>query len=584
VSLLFILALLGIVVLIPLLPAPKTAEYPYSQFLQQVDSGRISRAVITGAMLSADGPDDAHYLVRLPRSTRDLEARLLANGVEVTYAKATDQGDGGNLLVWLLPLILVGGVIWFMSGGGQAGQVFSFGESRAQSYIPSVKRVTMRDVAGMPEVKEELQEVIDFLKSPDRYREMGARIPKGVLLWGPPGTGKTLLARAVAGEAGVSFMSISGSDFVELFAGVGASRVRDLFGKARKSAPCILFIDEIDAVGRRRGVSVTSGNEEREQTLNQLLVEMDGFDTGDGIIMIAATNRSDILDPALLRPGRFDRQIAVDLPDRQGRREILGVHAQEKPMAADVDLDRIASMTIGFAGADLANLLNEAALLAARWRRPAITMDELGAAYERIQAGGPARPRAMAADERWRVAVHEAGHAVVSRHLDHADPIAKVTIIPRGKALGYVLYQPREDKALYTRSELIDRIAALLGGRAAEEALLDEMGSGAADDLERATDLARKMVTGLGMSRELGPVAVDPDGSDQTARVVDEAVRSLVMEAYGRARMQVASHRESLNRVARALIARESLDGAEVERLFCLESAEGVDNSAVSAL
>ncbi|HYF80887.1 MAG TPA: ATP-dependent zinc metalloprotease FtsH, partial [Symbiobacteriaceae bacterium] len=483
-----------------------------------------------------------------------------------------------------LPIAVVGGIIWLMNGqqnsSGGAGQVFSFGQSRARLYAPGEKPVTMRDVAGIPEAKEELWEVVDFLRSPDRYRELGARIPKGVMLYGPPGTGKTLLARAVAGEAGVPFFSISGSDFVEIFAGVGASRVRDLFVKARKYAPCIIFVDEIDAVGRQRGVSMSGGSDEREQTLNQLLVEMDGFDTAEHIIVMAATNRLDILDGALLRPGRFDRQISVDPPDRLGRKEILQVHALGKPLAADVDLDRIAAMTTGFTGADLANLLNEAALLSARRRHQAIGMGEIRQAYERVVTGGPAQRKTLAPDEKVRIAYHEAGHAVVSRQLTYVDPIEKVTIVPRGRALGYVMYQPQEDKNLHTRTEITDRIVSLLGGRAAEEALLGEVSTGAADDLERATALARRMVTDLGMSPELGPVKLKldpapvfgsmgaPPVSDRTAVVIDEVVRQLVTEAYAKALALVREKRLELDRVANALLEQESLDGHEVESLL----------------
>ncbi|MDF2629004.1 MAG: ATP-dependent metalloprotease FtsH [Symbiobacteriaceae bacterium] len=585
ITILFIVGLLGLLILAPLAAADPLPEKGYSQFLADVADGRVQGATISGGTLTADYRDDVRYKVTMPGDGAGALSVLTANNVEVTYAHQSQVGWLPLLLSVALPIAVVAGIVWLMNGqqnSGGAGQVFSFGQSRARLYAPGEKIVTMRDVAGIPEAKEELWEVVDFLRSPDRYRELGARIPKGVMLYGPPGTGKTLLARAVAGEAGVPFFSISGSDFVEIFAGVGASRVRDLFVKARKHAPCIIFVDEIDAVGRQRGVSMSGGSDEREQTLNQLLVEMDGFDTAEHIIVMAATNRLDILDGALLRPGRFDRQISVDPPDRIGRKEILQVHAHGKPLADDVDLDRVAGMTTGFTGADLANLLNEAALLAARRRHPAIGMEEIRQAYERVVTGGLAQRKTLAADEKVRIAYHEAGHAVVSRQLTHVDPIEKVTIVPRGRALGYVMYQPQEDKNLHSRTEIMDRIVSLLGGRAAEQVLLGEVSTGAADDLERATGLARRMVTDLGMSPELGPVKLKVDPmpvfgamstppiSDRTAVVIDEVVRQLVTDAYDRALALVREKRPELERVANALLEKESLDGREVENLLAM--------------
>jgi cell division protease FtsH len=582
-TILFVVGLLGLLILAPLFASQPLPPRAYTEFRQDVLAGRVQRVQLSGNSLVAHYENAQKFQVVLPRADSGLETFLLANGVGLEFTQASGISWWSVGLSVLFPLLVLGGIVWLMQGqgsGGGAGQVFSFGQSRARLYSPGDRPVTMQDVAGLPEAKEELWEVVDFLRSPERYRELGARIPKGVILWGPPGTGKTLLARAVAGEAGVPFFSISGSDFVEMFAGVGAARVRDLFAKARKYAPCILFVDEIDAVGRQRGASLSGGSDEREQTLNMLLVEMDGFDTKENIIVMAATNRLDVLDGALLRPGRFDRQICVDPPDRLGRKEILEVHAKGKPLADDVDLERVAAITAGFTGADLANLLNEAALLSARHRHPAIGMGEIRSAFERVVAGGPASKRTLAPEERLRIAFHEAGHAVVSRKLTYGDPIEKITIVPRGRALGYVMYQPTEDKTLYSRTEIVDRIVSLLGGRAAEEVLLGEVSTGASDDLERATGLARRMVTELGMHDTIGPVSTRMDPvplygamsakpvSDRTAVVVDEAVRHLISQAYAKALALVNQHRADLQRVAHALLEHESLDGQELERLL----------------
>jgi cell division protease FtsH len=582
--LLLMVGLLGLVFLAPWFLTPPSPEQSYSQFYQAVAEGRVKSASIAGRTVTAEDSDGSRFRVTLPGNASELQALMLAQGVRVEFSGTGRESGMSGLFGWLIPIAVIGGLLWLMGGHSTsgAGQLFSFGESPARAYAPGSKRVTMRDVAGMPEVKEELSEVVDFLRNPERYLALGARIPKGVLLWGPPGTGKTLLAKAVAGEAGVPFYAISGSEFVEMFAGVGAARVRDLFAKARRHAPCIIFVDEIDAVGRQRGASLGGGSDEREQTLNQLLVEMDGFSTAEGVIVIAATNRLDILDQAILRPGRFDRQIGVDPPDRQGRGDILAVHMIGKPLEESVDLDQIAGMTVGFTGADLANLANEAALLSARRRRRAIGLAELRGAYERVVAGGPSLRRVMGAPERLRVAFHEAGHAVVSHHLTHGDRIAKVSILPRGRAMGYVLYDPGEEQNFHSRSQLAERLVALLGGRAAEDVLLGEVSSGAADDLERATTLARRMVTVLGMWPQIGPVSVSegegtaamvgPDSgtliSQRMATAVDEGVRTLMLGAYERAVGLVQEHRVQLERLAQALLEHESLEGEAVLQML----------------
>lgn len=583
-----VLALLvGLVVLMivgPTLYGRPADEIPYSTFLEDVRAGRISAARISGDVVVG-----TYGLTQEKKQTRVLDPDFLRTemrnrGVQVDLAPAQGRPWWAGLLTGLLPAGLLIGYLWFMTRqSGANNQVFQFGRSRARLYGRGENRVTMKDVAGLPEAKEELQEVIDFLRHPDRYVQLGARIPKGVLLEGVPGTGKTLLAKAVAGEAGVPFYSISGSDFVELFAGVGAARVRDLFERAKQTPPCIIFIDEIDAVGRHRGIGLGGANDEREQTLNQMLVEMDGFGVNEGIIIMAATNRADVLDPALLRPGRFDRTIHIDPPDRQGREEILAVHARGKRLEADVRLDEIAGLTVGFTGADLANLLNEAALLTARRRKTGIGMAEVENAFERIITGGPERRRVISPTERERVAFHEAGHALVSRKLPNADPIQKVSIIPRGRAGGYVLFRPSEDKHMRSRAEILDYITGILAGRAAEEVVLGHVSNGAANDLERATDLARRMVTEWGMSPEVGPILVGAGGptlplfgmntagagfSERTASAVDTAVRKLINEGYSRAVAVIRQHRDALERVARALLEQETLSASELDGLL----------------
>lgn len=487
----------------------------------------------------------------------------------------------------ILMLVMLG-IVWFIfiqqsQGGGGGKGVMNFGKSRAKLVNNDKKKVTFNDVAGADEEKQELEEVVDFLKQPRKYIELGARIPKGVLLVGPPGTGKTLLAKAVAGEAGVPFFSISGSDFVEMFVGVGASRVRDLFDNAKKNAPCIVFIDEIDAVGRQRGAGLGGGHDEREQTLNQLLVEMDGFGTNEGIIVIAATNRPDILDPALLRPGRFDRQIVVNAPDVKGREEILKVHARNKPLDETVNLNIIAKRTPGFSGADLENLMNEAALLTVRKNKKLIGMEELEEAITRVIAGPEKKSRVMSEKERRLTAYHEAGHAVVMKLLPNADPVHQISIIPRGRAGGYTLALPEEDKHYASKTELQEEIVGLLGGRVAEKIVLNDISTGAKNDIERATNIARKMVTEYGMSDVLGPIefgsghdevflgrdfAKSRNYSEEVAALIDKEIKTIIHEAYERAEKLLRENINKLHRVAEALLEKEKLEAEEFETIF----------------
>ncbi len=491
----------------------------------------------------------------------------------------------------LLPyaiIIVLFGLFWFFfmqqaQGGGGGNRVMSFGKSRAKVHTDERKRTTFQDVAGADEEKEELKEIVDFLKSPRKYIELGARIPKGVLLVGPPGTGKTLLAKAVAGEAGVPFFTISGSDFVEMFVGVGASRVRDLFDQAKKNAPCIVFIDEIDAVGRHRGAGLGGGHDEREQTLNQLLVEMDGFSDNEGIIILAATNRPDILDPALLRPGRFDRRVLVGVPDVKGREEIIKVHSRGKPLSTEVDIKVLAKRTPGFTGADLENMMNEAAILVARRSGKQIEMQDLEEAITRVIAGPEKRSRVITEKDKRLVAYHEAGHAVVAKLLPNADPVHEISIIPRGMAGGYTLTLPEQDKYYVSKSEMMDEITQLLGGRVAEALVLNDISTGASNDIERASNMARKMVTEYGMSENLGPItyggkheevflgrdfSTHRNYSEHVASAIDNEVRNIIQTAYSKAEQLLSSHIEGLHRVAEALLDREKLDMEEFEQLF----------------
>jgi cell division protease FtsH len=513
----------------------------------------------------------------------DLVKELQAAGVE--YSGTRPSALSQFLLAWVLPIIVMMG-LWSLLArrmGAASEGILGIGKSRAKLIVDKNTGVTFADVAGCEEAKQELKEVVDFLKNPKDYRALGAKIPKGALLVGPPGTGKTLLARAVAGEAGVPFFSMSGADFVEMFVGVGAARVRDLFKQAKEHAPCIIFIDELDAIGRQRGVHVGAVNDEREQTLNALLVEMDGFEANTGVIILAATNRPEVLDRALLRPGRFDRQVVVDAPDLDGRDAILTVHARGKKLAADVDLRRIAAGTAGFSGADLANVLNEAAILTARRKAKEITQRDLEEAVEKVVAGPERRSRRLNADEKRRVAYHEVGHALVAAHSPHSDPVHKISIVPRGRAaLGYTMQLPNEDQFLLTRSELLDRIRGLLGGRAAEETIFGEVSTGAQNDLERATAFARQMVAMYGMSERVGlancaqrqaqflagpEFQLQRDCSEQTAREIDEEVKKLLDRCYAEAKEMLASHRDQLEKVTAELLARETLDGPEFYKL-----------------
>ncbi|MDJ0953403.1 MAG: ATP-dependent zinc metalloprotease FtsH [Acidimicrobiia bacterium] len=515
----------------------------------------------------------------------ELTALIEESGLEDFTVNAENPSALSWFLTTIFPYLLIFGVFIFflmqMQGGGN--RVMQFGKAKAKQVNKDAPKVTFKDVAGANEAVEELEEIKDFLSSPGKFRAIGAKIPKGVLLYGPPGTGKTLLARAVAGEAGVPFFSISGSDFVEMFVGVGASRVRDLFEQAKQSGPAIVFIDEIDAVGRHRGAGLGGGHDEREQTLNQLLVELDGFDVNTGVIVIAATNRPDILDPALLRPGRFDRQVVVDRPDLKGREQILEVHAKGKPLDEDIDLEALARQTPGFTGADLANLINEAALLAARRDKKLIGMSELEEAIDRVIAGPERKSRVMSEEERKITAYHEGGHALVGFALPNLDPIHKVTIIPRGRAGGYTLALPVEDKSYARRSELVDQLAYALGGRTAEEQVFGDPSTGASNDIEKATDLARKMVMEYGMSDRLGPLRYGrPDSqvflgrdytrgqemSDDVASAIDDEIRMLINQAHEEARSIITTHREALDRVAEVLLERETIDAEEIAEVF----------------
>ncbi len=547
----------------------------------KIDSVTIDGVELQGKFNKANG--DASFTSTIPQNDPDLFKDLKANDVNVTM-----KNPQGN--VWLqaafnfLPFVVLFGFIIFMMRQMQSGgnKAMSFGKNRARLLSMQQKKITFKDVAGVEEAKEELKEIIEFLREAQKFQRLGGRIPKGVLMVGPPGTGKTLLARAVAGEANVPFFSISGSDFVEMFVGVGASRVRDLFEQGKKNAPCIIFIDEIDAVGRHRGAGLGGGHDEREQTLNQLLVEMDGFESNDGVILIAATNRPDVLDPALLRPGRFDRRVIVDRPDIRGREEVLRVHAKKVPLAEDVNLAVLARGTPGFTGADLANMVNEAALTAARFNRKAVHMFDFEVAKDKVLMGAERKSMLLSEDDKRDTAYHEAGHVLVAAKRDHSDPLHKVTIIPRGMALGVTMHLPEEDKHTVTRDYLNTQLAILMGGRCAEEIFMDRMTTGAGNDIVRATELARKMVCEYGMS-ELGPLTYGKkeqevflgrdlgqarDYSDDTAQQIDKAVRRLVDEGYASAYSILDQNREVMHAMAAALLDRETLDAAEIELLI----------------
>jgi cell division protease FtsH len=531
-----------------------------------------------------------HYAT--DQAEANVEQTMLEHNVNFD-SKGTGSSPWWSILTSLLPFVLLFGFWIFLMNQVQGGgsKVMSFGKSRAKRMTPDSPKIGFKDVAGVDEAVEELQEIKEFLENPKKFQALGARIPKGVLLYGPPGTGKTLLARAVAGEAGVPFFSISGSDFVEMFVGVGASRVRDLFEQAKQANPCIIFMDEIDAVGRHRGAGLGGGHDEREQTLNQLLVEMDGFELKDNIILIAATNRPDILDPALLRPGRFDRQIVVDRPDRNGRRKILEVHSKGKPLASEIDLDTLAAGTPGFTGADLANLVNEAALLAARRGKKVIEQEELEEGIMRVIAGPEKKTRLFTEEERRITAYHELGHAIVGYYLDQESDVHKISIIGRGQALGYTISLPREDRYLTTKKNLMANLAMTLGGRAAEEIVFNEVTTGAANDLEKVTHTAKQMVMRFGMSEKLGPrvlgrghdqpflgreLGAEPDYSEEVAREIDDEIRRIIEEAHSTAQQVLRDRMDQLHRISTILIERETIDKDQFERLLAGEAEESV--------
>jgi len=581
-------------------PGTKTKAYSGpSSFLEDVSKGNVEKVVQQGDTLTVDLTSSAggaanapEYTVTVPnvltQVSQDIATAAKDNGKappQFDPKPAPDTSWIGLLLTGLLPLLVIGGFIFFMmrQAQGTNNQALSFGKSRARMFLGNKTVVTFSDVAGVDEAKTELQEVVEFLKYPEKFNSLGARIPRGVLLVGPPGTGKTLMARAVAGEAGVPFFSISGSEFVEMFVGVGASRVRDLFDQAKRNSPCIVFVDEIDAVGRQRGAGLGGSHDEREQTLNQILVEMDGFDTNTNVIVIAATNRPDVLDPALLRPGRFDRQVILDRPDMKGRVAILKVHTKGKPLDKGIAIEDVARQSPGFSGADLANLVNEAAILSARRNKKVIGMSEFQEALERIVAGPERKSRVISDEEKQIIAYHEGGHAVVQRVLPKCDPVNKVTIVSRGMALGYTMALPMEDRYLQSKTEFEDKIAGMLGGNASERMIFGDTTTGSSNDIEKATDLARRMVTEFGMSDKLGPLSFGKrdeliflgreigeqrNYSDEVAKTIDEEVRAIIDKAYDRASEVLEANRDRLERLAAKLIAEETVDAEEFERLF----------------
>ncbi len=565
----------------------------YSEFLSNLEHNRIKKVIITQDTIIGIFEDGNKFTTYIPNDP-ELIKLLKQKEVDIEVKPPSEPPWWLRFLTSIFPTLLFIGfwIIWFQQMQGGGGKVMSFAKSKAKLVSGDKKKVTFKDVAGIDEAKEEVVEIVEFLKNPHKFIRLGAKIPKGILLYGPPGSGKTLLARAIAGEADVPFFSISGSDFVEMFVGVGAARVRDLFEQAKKNAPCIVFIDEIDAVGRQRGAGLGGGHDEREQTLNQLLVEMDGFDQSKGIILIAATNRPDVLDPALLRPGRFDRHIVVDRPDILGREEILKIHVRGKPLADDVDLKVIARRTPGFVGSDLANLVNEAAILASRKNKTKIEMEDFEEAIDRVIAGPERKSRIISEREKKIIAFHEAGHALVAKMLPNTDPVHKVSIIPRGMgALGYTLQLPTEDKYIVTKSELLEKLSVLLGGRVAEEFEFSEMSTGAQNDLERATNIAREMVTRYGMS-SLGPItlgkkheqvflgrdiAEDRNYSDAIAFKIDQEIRNIIEDAYNRARDIIEKNAEKLKSIAEKLLEKEVLEGKELDELI-----DGAENPTPS--
>jgi len=577
------------------------AEISYNTFVEQANMGNLDSLVVTDGEATGTFKQSVNignrqvknFRIYLPFKDERLFRDLVESGVVVKFKPRQIWMD---VIISYLPWILILVFLWFLmfrQVNGNVNRAFDFGKSRAKIYTEDKPKVTFDDVADAKEAKEELKEIVDYLKNPQKYASIGARVPKGVLLVGPPGTGKTLLARAIAGEAGVPFISISGSEFVEMFVGVGAARVRDLFEKAKKLAPAIVFIDEIDAVGRVRGAGIGGGHDEREQTLNQLLVEMDGFEPGTGIIVLAATNRPDILDPALLRPGRFDRIVVVDRPDVEGRYEILKVHARKVKLAENVDLKKIAKITPGFSGADLANVINEAALLAARKNKKFVEQEDLEEAVDKVMIG-IAREGALSPEEKRRVAYHEAGHAILSKLLPNADPVHKVSVIPRGMALGVTVAIPEEDKRLMTKEYLEDMITVLMGGRVAEKLVFGNLSTGAANDLERVTEIARKMVTEWGMSERLGPttfgktqrevflgrdLGLKTPISEETLRIIDEEIKRIVEWAERRAEEILKENIEKLHRLAQVLLERETISGEELDKIIKDDKEDFPENS-----
>lgn len=572
-----------------LVPSGQVQTLSYSEYLQKVDANQIKEVDIDrtnarGKLQESPTTPKKDFVVDLPEDTQtrsDMTKRLEAHNVKFQFAKPIISENVQNIILTLLIPIAAIAILWVLfwrQAQSSGNQALSFGRSRAKRLTDNVPKVTFDDVAGVEEAKSELQEVVEFLRNPKKFQSLGAKIPKGVLLLGPPGCGKTLLARAIAGEAGVPFFHISGSDFVEMFVGVGASRVRDLFDTAKANKPSLIFIDEIDAVGRQRGAGLGGGHDEREQTLNQLLVEMDGFDPNAGVILIAATNRPDVLDPALLRPGRFDRRVVVDNPDVNGRHRILEVHTKGKPLSDDVELNTLARRTPGFTGADLANLVNEAALKAARENKTQIFAVDFEASIDRVIAGPERRSRVISEKEKRVVAYHEVGHAIVLELLEHADPVHKVTILPRGLSLGSTMQLPMDDRYLWSRSQLLDNITGFLGGRVSEQMIFNEITSGASNDLERASDLARRMVTELGMSDRLGPITLgkrhgnpflgrdwmeDRNYSEDIAKAIDEEVKSIMDTSYNRAEQILEENRDAMERVVLVLLERETIEREE---------------------
>ena len=589
--LLIIVAVLAIFFTLFSNPLGGSSEIPISEVVNMAARGDVELIEVSGDRLTIFSTSGETFMSRKEEGSSMVEILdeagidPLASNVQIQVQGSGGLGSLFGILINFLPLIFFGAILLFMmrQAQGSSNQTFSFGRSRAKMFVGNGPSVSFSDVAGVQEAKEELQEVVEFLKFPERFLSLGAKIPKGVLLIGPPGTGKTLLSRAVAGEAGVPFFSISGSEFVEMFVGVGAARVRDLFDQAKRNSPCIVFIDEIDAVGRHRGAGLGGGHDEREQTLNQILVEKDGFDVNVNVIVLAATNRPDILDPALLRPGRFDRRVMLDNPDIKGRTEILNVHSKGKPLAEDVDMEVVAKQTVGFSGAELANLVNEAAILAARRNKTIITADEFAESIDRVIAGPERKSRVVSEREKEITAYHEAGHALVAHVLPDADNPFKVTIIARGTTGGHTRYLPEEDRHLWTKSQFKDTMAAALGGRVAEEVIFDDITTGASDDLEQATNIARSMVTRYGMSERLGPrtfgkreelvflgrdLHEQRDYSDSIAQVIDEEVRSLIDGAYQSAKKALISHKDKLSQLARYLITNETIEGDHLKEIL----------------